>query len=67
MARSVALPTRAAAFALRVLRRGPQEREVLIEHVLDAEEDVAEAGRAHQRRQRRRRGCAIAEVIACTM
>ena len=38
---------RAAALAAGVLRLGPQERQVLIQHVLDAEEDVAEPGGLH--------------------
>ena len=45
-----------SAFALRVLRRRAQEREVFVEDVLDAEEDVAKARLPHQRRQRARRG-----------
>ena len=39
-------PSRSAFFALRL-----EEREVLVENVLDAEEHVAEPGRAHGRRQ----------------
>ena len=42
---------RAAAFALGVLRARLEEREVLVEDVLDAEEHVAEPGRAHAARQ----------------
>ena len=47
--------------------RALQERQVLVEHVLDAEEHVAEPGPPHQRRQRRRRAAAIDDVIPCTM
>ena len=57
---------RAAALALRVLGGRAQEVEVVVQDVLDAEEHVAEAGLPHQRRQRRRRASAIAEVIAWT-
>ena len=60
----VALPTRAAVLALRVLRPRLQKREVVVEDVLDAEEHVAESGAPHQRRQRRRHADAIGEVIA---
>ena len=44
---------RAAVLAPRVLRARLEEREILVEHVLDAEEHVAESGAPHQRRQRR--------------
>jgi len=44
-----ALPA-TAALALRVLGPGLQEPQVVIQHVLDPEEDVAEAGAAHERR-----------------
>ena len=52
---SVALPTRRPLLACGILCAGAQERQVLLEDVLDAEEHVAEPGRAHQRRERRRR------------
>ena len=42
---------RTPAFALDVLRLRAQERQVLIEHVLDPEEHVAEAGPLHEARQ----------------
>ena len=42
----------AAAFALRVLRARAQERELLVQDVLDAEKHVAEARPLHQRRER---------------
>ena len=68
MAVSVALPTRAAASrAARSWPRALQEAEVVVEDVLDAEEDVAEAGLAHQRRQRRAVRRRSATVIAWTM
>ena len=43
----------AAVLAAGVLRRGFEEREILVEDVFDAEEHVAEARAAHQRRKRR--------------
>ena len=43
----------AALLVLRVLGRRLEEAEVVLEHVLDPEEHVAEAGLTHQRRQRR--------------
>ena len=53
MARERRVAGAPAALALRVLgRRALQEREVLVEHVLDPEEHVAEPGLPHQRRQR---------------
>ena len=64
--RGVADP--APAFALGVLGRRAQEREILVEDVLDAEEDVAEAGAAHERRERGavardRRGHRLDDVV----
>ena len=49
-----------------VLRARLQKREVLVEHVLDAEKHVAEAGPPHQRRQRARRAPRSDAVIAWT-
>ena len=66
IASSAALPTGAAAFALGVLRARPQEVEVVGQHVLDAEEHVAEPGAAHQRRQRRRRAARSPRSSPCT-
>ena len=40
-----------SAFALRVLGRRLEEGEIVLEHVLDAEEHVLEAGALHQRRE----------------
>ena len=50
-----------------VLRARLQEREILVEDVLDAEEHVAESGLPHQRRQRRRRARRSAPSSPCTM
>ena len=52
MALVVALPTDAPALAPRVLGAGLEERQILVEDVLDAEEHVAEPRLAHQRRER---------------
>ena len=38
-------------FAFRVLRLRPQERQVLVQHVLDPEEHVPKSGAPHRRRQ----------------
>ena len=68
MASIVALPDGPAVFAPRVLGARLEEREIVVEHVLDAEEHVAESGAAHQRRQRRavlgeRRGHRLDDVV----
>ena len=52
MARSVALPVRAAVFAKLVLGGRLQESEIILQNVLNPEKDVAEPSLAHQRRQR---------------
>ena len=59
---------RLPVFALLVLRGGPEELQVALEHVLDAEEHVAEPGRLHERGQPvpvvgDRRGHALNEVV----
>ena len=43
----LALPTRPPTLPLRVLRTGAEKAQVGVEHVLDPEEHVAEAGGAH--------------------
>ena len=67
MARSVALPTVRPSSRCGVLGRRAQEREVVVEHVLDAEEHVAEAGAPHQRGQLVAAGGDRADVMPCTM
>ena len=49
------------------LARGPQKREILFEHVLDAEEHVAESGLRASAAPASSPCAAIDAVIACTM
>ena len=51
MASSVAFPILRPALAPAVLRAGFEERQVLLEDVLDAQEHVAKSRLSHQRRQ----------------
>ena len=51
MACRVALPRLPPSSRERVLGGGAEEFEIVVEDVLDAEENVAEAGAAHERRQ----------------
>ena len=65
---SVALPVRRPPSRCAFLAARLEELEVVVEHVLDPEEDVAEPGRAHQRRQRLavvrdRRGHRLDDVV----
>ena len=62
-----ALPVASALARAAVLRARLEERQVLVEDVLDAEEDIAESGAPHQRRERRRRARRSADVIPWTI